>query len=179
MLVYMFLLAGLYSLLHFIWEGIIAPSMRQSIRIDLFVLRDELRRLKINKPGMSLDAFNAVQDGLNSAICHLNGIDDPFLIYCDTMVRRDPKLKECVEKRQELVRSAKSAELLKIAGQIRVKVETAARINSGGVYLYLVPIALGYLCVKKTCFPIFTMLYIPSRQLEKIMPESDLELSHA
>ena len=128
---------------------------------------------------MSAEAFNAVQDGLNSAICHLNGIDVPFLVYCDKMVGRDPKLKECVEKRQELVRSANSPSLLKIAGQIRLKVETAARTNSGGLYLYLVPIALGYLCVKWTCSPIFTMLYIPSQQLEKIMPESDLELSLA
>ncbi len=179
MLVYLFLVAGLYSLLHFIWEGIIAPSMRQSIRIDLFALRDELRRLKISEPDMPMEAFNAVQDGLNSTICHLNGIDVPFLVYCDKMVDRDPKLKECVEKRQELVRSANSPALVKIAGQIRLKVEAAARTNSGGLYLYLVPIVLGYLCLKWTCSPIFTMLYIPSWQLEKIMPESDMELSPA
>ena len=179
MLVFIFLIGCLYALLHFIWEGILAPSLRQSIRIDLFCLRDKLRRLKINNPELSGEAFSTVQDGLNSAIQHLNGIDVPFLVYCDSLVRRDQKLKECVEKRKHIVISANSPELLAIASQIRAKVENAARINSGGLYLYLIPIFAGYLCIKWTCSPIFTMLYMPNWQLEKIMPESDMEMSPA
>jgi|ERR1035441_4210233 hypothetical protein len=176
MVILIFLFACVYALLHFIWEGILAPSLRHNIRLDLFALRDNLRRLKINNPELPNDAFNTVQDGLNGAIKHLSDIDIPLLVYCDSIVKRDAKLKEVVEKRRDVVLSANSKELIEIAGQIRQKIEHASRINSGGWYLYIIPAAAGFLCLKSVCSPIFTILYIPNWQLEKIMPERETRL---
>src|ERR1035441_10315344 len=97
MVILIFLFACVYALLHFIWEGILAPSLRHNIRLDLFALRDNLRRLKINNPELPNDAFNTVQDGLNGAIKHLSDIDIPLLVYCDSIVKRDADISDFTE----------------------------------------------------------------------------------
>jgi hypothetical protein len=66
----------LLTLAHFIYESIVAPSLRLKIRYDLFALRDELRFLKI-KRGSSLDDKHYVylQDSINTMISHLARYD--------------------------------------------------------------------------------------------------------
>jgi len=105
-MILIFLILGLYALLHFILESIVAPSVRFNIRLDLFAMRDKLRLLKINDPEIGDEVFGVLQDGINGAIKYLYDIDIPFLLHCDVLVNRDPQLKESVEKRRAAVMNA-------------------------------------------------------------------------
>ena len=174
-----FLIFSVYVLLHFIFESIVAPSVRFNLRLDLFQLRDKARALRIMNPEIGDEAFNAVQDGLNGAIKYLYDIDVPLLIHCDRMVERDPQLKARVEKRRAIVMAVNSAELIEIFSQLRKKVESAAMINNGGWLLYLIPIAIGMVILKRVCTPIFSVLYLSSHELERIFPPKEIELAPA
>jgi hypothetical protein len=49
--------------LHFVYESILAPSLRLSLRFTLFALRDEVRQLKI-------DCASSLSDNGTRAISH-------------------------------------------------------------------------------------------------------------
>jgi hypothetical protein len=56
-------------IVHFILEGIIAPSERSKIRLDLFALRDEIRRAKIEYGSEFNDElFSHMQSHTNKSI---------------------------------------------------------------------------------------------------------------
>jgi len=168
-----------YALIHFIFESILAPSIRLNLRFDLFSLRDKLRRLKAENPELSDEAFSVVQDGLNGTLKYLYEIDVPVLLHCDSQVKADPILRERMEKRREIVKQANSEELISIVKQLRKKVESAAIINSGGWLFYVVPMAVLFLVCKTVFKAIFSFVYLTNHELGKIMPEKDLELSPA
>ncbi len=178
-MVFIFLILCLYALLHFIFESIVAPSARFNIRLDLFALRDEARRLRIKSPEIGDEAFGVVQDGLNAAIKYLYEIDILILVHCDVMVNRDKRFKERVEKRRAVVMATNSSELIYITNQLRKKVESAALINNGGWLLYVIPILFAALVLKRACAPIFSVLYLSNHELEKIFPEKRVELAAA
>jgi hypothetical protein len=55
--------------LHFVYESILAPSFRLSLRFKLFVLRDEVRQLKIDCASSLNDRhFDFLQDSINNLI---------------------------------------------------------------------------------------------------------------
>lgn len=161
-----------YALLHFVFESIVAPSVRFNLRLDLFALRDAARRLRIKNPQIGDEAFSAVQEGINGAIKYLYEVDLPILLLCDAAVKRDPELKERVEKRKATVLAAGSPELVDIIRQLRGKVETAAAINNGGWLFYIIPVAVAVFTLKRVCKPIFSILYLSNYELEKIVPQN-------
>src|SRR5437773_1088798 len=136
----LFLIGCLYALLHFIWESILATSIRFNVRLELFALRDRLRRMKITNPEIPDDAFHVIQDGLNGGIKHLYDIDVQVLVQCDLLSRNDPEIKARVEKRRAAVESANSKELLEIARLLRKLMEKSAIVNNGGWLLYIIPV---------------------------------------
>ena len=178
-MVLIFLIFSLYALLHFIFESIVAPSVRFNLRLDLFALRDKARRLSIINPEVGDQAFNAVQDGLNGAIKYLYEIDIPILLYCDAMVKRDPQLKERVEKRRAMVAATQCDELIEISRQLRRKVETAAFMNNGGWLFYVIPVVIVAGALRWVCTPIFSILYLSNHELEGIFPQKEPELAPA
>lgn len=68
MATFILILFGL-AIVHFVYESVVAPTIRLRLRFRLFELRDELRQLKIDDPDRVPDeVFLMVQDNLNTAI---------------------------------------------------------------------------------------------------------------
>jgi hypothetical protein len=176
---FIFLVSGVYALLHFVWQSIISPSIRLEIRFRIFALRDELRRLKLEDQNLSSEAFRTVEDGLNSALQILYEIDIPILIHCDARANTDPQLKEHVQKRMAIIKDANSIELEKIVAHLRKNIERAALVNSGGWILYVLPPMLMVLCFKRLCSPIFSVIYMNRAEINKIFPESEKDMALA
>jgi hypothetical protein len=170
-----FVIACLYCLLHFVWESILAPSLRLNLRFELFALRDKLRNLKLSQPNLTDEAFRSVEDGIHSSLRILYDIDIPLLLHCDALVKKDIKLQERIAKRRALVVEANCPELNEIIVSVRKKVEAAACFNSGGWFLYLVPIAFVVFCFRRMFSPIVSLLYIPQSELERFVPHRQLE----
>ncbi len=64
------------AIIHFIYEGIIAPSMRLHYRYRLFTLRDELRFLKAtHKDELPDEVFILLQNILNNSITLLHRVN--------------------------------------------------------------------------------------------------------
>jgi len=174
------LVAGFYAVLHFVWESIIAPSVRLGIRFELFALRDRLRRLKIMQNGLTDGAYHSVEDGIHSALHILYDIDLPLLKLLENAIRKDEKLQERIRKRQALVADSGCDELNEIMRAVQKIVEKTAVINSGGwLVLYIVPLMPLAIFCHKVFSPIANILYAPKSEVDRLLPESSVDFCPA
>jgi hypothetical protein len=173
---FIFLASGVFALLHFVWQGIVAPSMRLELRFRIFALRDKLRRLKLADQPLNDEAFTTAEDALIAALRVLYEIDIPLLVHCDSLVAADQKFKEQVQKRMEIIKCSNSSELEDIMNDLRKQVERAAVINSGGWILYVLPPVFMFLFFKRLFSPIFSVIYMNRAQINKIVPEREEDL---
>jgi len=123
------------ALIHFVFEGIIAPSMRMSLRNKLFELRDEIRELKeIGLNPQDEAVFWHIHDGINSFINKL-----PH--------KTNPHLKNVIDARIHMMESCTNSQLKTIFTKTTTVVEEAFLINMGGWFFYVLPIAVALFAV--------------------------------
>src|SRR5687767_577256 len=97
---YLLAVLVLLSIIHFVYESIIAPSLRLSLRYKLFALRDEIRELKMAYGNLFADRhFHYMQDSLNALLSVLDRFDLAALIAVGRELKQDPELRKRVEMR--------------------------------------------------------------------------------
>jgi hypothetical protein len=128
---------------HFVYESILAPSFRLKLRFDLFALRDELRRLKIERDsGLNDEHFEYLQGSLNTLISVLYRFDFATLNAVERETRRDPEVKARIERRVRVLDDCIVVECQSIRSRtLRIAV-MALGVNNGVACLYLLPIFL-------------------------------------
>src|SRR6266542_6528845 len=128
------------AILHFIYEGIILPSIRLNLRYKLFVLRDELRSLRHDKGGdISTEIYNAQEVIINNAISVL-----PYVDFIRIAAAREagPELKKKAEERESLINSCNVKEVKDIYSKTMHIVFCAFISNIGSWFIYIVPVAI-------------------------------------
>lgn len=139
---YIFLGMAALALLHFIYEGIIGPSLRMQCRNELFRQRDALRRLKIEGHPDSKDpAYNIIHDGINGYLGGLSGVTLHFMWKLRAGIRSE-KYKEETQARLKILRDCESEKLTSIGKSMGRVIERAFMINSAAWLFYVVPIAV-------------------------------------
>src|SRR2546427_5829956 len=58
--------------------------------------------------------------------------------------------------------------------ELRKKLERTAFVNSGGWFLYIVPIAIVIACFKRICSPLFSILYRSEEHTSELQSQSNL-----
>ena len=132
-----FLVVALY---HFVYESIVAPSLRLKLRFDLFVLRDRVRSLKIENPeGFQDKHFHYLQDSINTLLALLARFDFATLSRIETEIKRDPAMQKRAEERSRILDDCQLEEARKIRHQTLRLASVALALNSGGWFVYIVP----------------------------------------
>lgn len=138
----LFLLMLAAALVHFIYEGIIAPSLRMRLRNEMFVLRDELRALKITDDDRcSDDVFAIAHNGINQYINRLHWLTISFMADF-TKAHRNPEFRKEVKRRRDLVSHSPCHEVQHIVLRGNKVLENAFFVNSAITFAYFVPIIL-------------------------------------
>lgn len=136
-----FVVAAL-AVLHFVYEGIVAPSLRMQARNELFELRDELRTLHIDgADGCDGEAFEMVHSSLNAYIDRLHAVDARFVYRMQHSLRK-PELRRQLDAQVEVLRNARSQPLQNIGRRAGRVIERAIAVNSGGWAFLIVPVVL-------------------------------------
>ena len=132
-----FLVVALY---HFVYESIVAPSLRLKLRFDLFVLRDRVRSLKIENPeGFQDKHFHYLQDSINTLLALLARFDIATLSRIETEMKRDPAMQKRVEERSRILDDCSLQEAKNIRYSSVRLASVALALNSGGWLIYIVP----------------------------------------
>jgi hypothetical protein len=160
---------------HFIYEGIIAPSLRMKLRNRMFDLRDKLRHLHINNDRCSRDAFDVAHTGINQYINRLHGVTIGLMVDFKEAYR-DSKFREEVERRKKILDACESPELKSICSEANQNIESALMINTVMLFLYVIPLAIAAFCISTVTAKIHRfsvrLLATPEARTDKLVPES-------
>lgn len=133
----------LLAILHFAYENIVAPTLRVYQRNKLFALRDELRTIDFYALSKTDKvAFECIEKSLTNCIQNL-----PYMnIYNFTRYKQEyeknEKLREVVNSKINSISQCSVDELKDIFNQTGKISYDAILINSGVLFLYLIPLAL-------------------------------------
>jgi len=171
MMALLFIALAILTFIHFVYEGILAPSFRAKLRLDFFKLRDDLRDLKIaRKNELSDEVFRDLQDGINGAVVRLNQIDFGLLKKAHDAFERDEKLQKSVARRNAMFDACAVGEVKEIRQRYFELLDRALMINSGGWFPYLVPIALALIFADTARNSIKNVFTLPENDLNRIAP---------
>ena len=165
--------------LHFVYESILAPSFRLSLRFKLFVLRDEVRQLKIDCAASLSDRhFDFLQDSINNLISNLDRFDMATFVGVQLESKKDPSFLKSAEERSCMLDDCNIPRARDIREQSLKIVSAAIFINSGALFLLIfAPIiiaTLGYTEVKKR---IKIFAFISDQDLKRIPPAASAAAS--
>ena len=173
MLTYIVIAFIAMAFLHFIYEGIIAPSNRLKIRLELFRMRDKLRFLKIQH-GNELDDkhYHHLQDSLNTLIRCLSSFDLITLVRVIHEIERDKDVKARLEARMKILDDCAIQDARAIREQSLKLARRALRVNSGAWGFYIVPVAIAFACYEKIKDYAKQSISLPEPDLKKITPST-------
>jgi len=164
------LAVALLATMHFVYEGIVLPSIRMRLRDTLFRLRDELRRVWIDQP---TKCNSQVFLFLDVNICHF--LSDlsllTFALAYDTekCMANNPKLKSQVEQRLRAVESCDCEEFRRIYHEVNRVLTYALLANSGAWFIYLVPVGLAVCCFSRLAKAVKELMMMPPKQSQMIL----------
>lgn len=160
---------GLLAIVHFIYEGIVAPSYRLEQRYKLFGLRDELRMLKIRqRDGLPGKHFHYLQDAINGLIRNIERIDVTMLIALTIKRRTDKEFRERMEARAKTLDDCHLREAMDIRARGVKIIEHALSANNGAWVFYIIPIAIAIACYKKTARAVKSIMALSEPDIEKV-----------
>jgi hypothetical protein len=174
-LTYFIFILGILSLVIWIYQSIILPSIRQRLRFELFSLRDLTRGLVINgKVREDSEAFYHLHDSLNILIKALPGFDLALVSAIETT---NPATRERAEKFQKLINNS-IPEVQEIFEKT-VKVMTLALVANSlfwftSILIAVIPIAIeqGIWMLCAIAFRQIRVWVLPAFELR----EKDLEM---
>jgi hypothetical protein len=172
MMAIFFIALAALAVIHFIYEAILAPSLRFELRLKLFALRDEIRILKLQHPdSLSDEVFRDLQSSLNATISRLKLIDLRILKTAYDSFEHDEKLRKRAEQRDELINACPIPEVRAIRQRQIWLVGYALLINSGGWVPYLVPVLISLFCAGRVMVQIRAVFALPENEINKIVPD--------
>jgi hypothetical protein len=162
---------ALLAIIHFVYEAILAPSFRLKLRCDLFLLRDELRSLKVDHAEMLDDKhFTYLQDSINSIILMIPRFEIGTVAMINRELEKDKSLEEKVQKRVKLLDDCAIPEVAVIRKKSLHLAFKALLINGGMCFLYILPMAILSVLYKAVANSIRAVISVPKPDLDKIAP---------
>lgn len=156
---------------HFIWEGIMLPSIRLRLRYKLFAVRDRLRWLKSEqRDDCPEEVFQYLQSAINTGLNLIHRTDLSLLLSARQTFDRDQKLRDRIEKREQMLADCVCDEVREIDRDIAAIARDAFLANSGAWFIYLVPIAIVALSFAALTDTIKKILATPEGEIEKFAP---------
>lgn len=157
------------SVLHFVYDGIILPSIRMHLRNRLFILRDELRRLKIEQyESFNERVFDFLHSGLNFYLNRLPLVTLSLRTSLMTEYHSNPGVQREAKIRMELVENCNSQELKNIHKSINEVLDMAYLANMGGWFFYIIPIAIVCMSFSKLSSLISEAFFLPEKTAGRI-----------
>jgi hypothetical protein len=165
-----FLVVGLMTF-HFVYEGIIAPTLRLRLRFRLFRLRDELRRLWLEaSPRIPEEEFRRYQQTLNASISFLSYVNVVNLYEARQAVKKDRELYEKMKQRAAILGSCQSQEVLRIYNESQRILIEALCVNCGGWGIYILPILGVSMILDRVKAFLTGLTTLPEEDIKRIAP---------
>ena len=172
---YLILAFAILALWHWWYEAVLAPTERLGLRFKLFVVRDDLRALKIQLGDAFEDRhYHYLQDSINNAIAFLPRLDIALLMTMMWRLQVDDAFRERVEARSKILDDCRHEETKVLRKRTTDLVQSILAANSGGWALYLVPIVLTMVFYKWTRKITRSLMALSKTDLEIVAHNSSM-----
>lgn len=164
---------AILSMLHFVYDGIILPSIRLYLRNELFELRDELRRFKIDSyVEEESQAFDFLHDGVNNFLNSLPVVSLVMVFNVSREIERNDKLRKKAKQRLNTIEKCENQDLKDIYKRVNYVVLMAFVSNTGLGLIYILPVAIIYHSYSRLKVLIKDMLAMPSSDANRLIPQT-------
>jgi hypothetical protein len=154
-----------------IWEMALLPTIQLSLRYKLFAIRDHLRRVYTqNRASVSEEVFKDLHGFLNWAVDSVPDFTVSSFRNTRKALAEDDRLRKRVERTRVTIEACPLPEIADISNQIDNIVRDAFFFNSGGWFVFLIPVALTFGLMKGTKNVIKNIACIPAGERDRIMP---------
>jgi hypothetical protein len=160
------------AVFHFVYDGIIAPSRRMSLRYEVFAQRDRLREAKeVHDEEIDCEVFESLHDYLNGALGLVSTISVIGLIQATRSLKTEPEVQAAVNQRRAILARCPVVEVREIQDRATIAVSRALLVNSLGLILWLLPFAIVFVCLGWIADAIQRLLLTPARELRRYFPD--------
>jgi hypothetical protein len=166
---YLILVLMLMALWHWVYESLVAPSLRQSLRLELGWLHQELQ------DSMGAEADPSRHEPwrmLEESVCVLDLLLEKFDAVTVASVafelRRDPVLRARAEARGRMLDGSGSAAVRRVRQRTLDLAAKAVAINSGGWCIFIVPLALVRVGMRRLGRAIAASVSLSNGELRRI-----------
>ena len=161
----------LIALWHFVIEAIILPAARQEIRNQLFVLRDQLRKLIISREGKYDDELvRNLHDSVNFLINRIHRVTLVNQYLITKKIHNDDELRREIEEHHNYLGSKSTPEVQEVYREASRIVRNLFFVNSSGWLVYVVPILIIILFFKQVKRLTLQFLLIPTNEIMNLAP---------
>ena len=167
---FLFFLFVALVIFHFIYDGIIAPSLRYEIRLQLFEMRDKVRSLKIEHGNQFNDfLFEELQSDINKQIRYLHNITVFGVFETIRLLKDNKEVENKAYEFEKLIYECELTEVKIIYDQSAKKFALAFIANAGGWVIYTIPFVFlllaGVIAISKVSRFINKILHLPDDEL--------------
>ncbi len=154
---------------HAIFEGIVAPTIRVRLRFLMFEIRDELRKLKIDRGNQFGDkAFMMMEESVNNVIRLMAKITITKVISAQRVLAGDESLTKSVEARIALLDSCKIDQLQDLRRRSANVFMWAFLVNSAGWAIYLIPVAFFWQLSRQARDSLRGLMSLPVNRVDQV-----------
>jgi hypothetical protein len=144
------IILSILAVWHFVYESILLPANRLHLRNRLFMVRDELRRLKIDGQVSEDDqkVYDNIHEGINVFLGKMPQVTFSAVVSLVVAKNHDENLKRRLESRRLEIANCKNEKIKAVSEKTNSILFDALLYNSGGWFMYIVPIAVCVACVQ-------------------------------
>ncbi len=166
-----FLIILSIAVLHFVYDGIVLPSMRLKLRFQLFRLRDELRwRMRGGSENITGEVYEYLQRAINNTINLLPIVDLQLIVTASRVLSQDVELQRRINEIIARIDRCDSEDAKRLHKETIETVDKAFLFNTGAGLAYLVPLALVYAGFSRLSAVAKRIVLIPELEMERILP---------
>lgn len=166
------LILAFLAIFHFVYEGIVAPSIRIHLRNRLFSLRDELRSLKVEGIDKQDEhAFWLVHEGINHLLNRLPNLTVERRVRLEVEYEINKELQASVKERMAIIMSCNNKAIKDVFGRTGSVIESAFLTNMGGWFVYILPIAFVFSSISKLSSLASELIATSERDTNWLLPQ--------
>lgn len=155
------------TMLRFIFDGIIVPSLRMHYRFQLFAMRDELRSMLTDERfAIPADVFRASQSQINTAVSSMDNFHLSLLYQSYQAFKADPELSRQAESHRALIKSFQNESFVSLQKRFSHISVAVLLTNSAGILLWIVPLIAVLLVFTKIKQLTLKTLQLPESRLD-------------
>ena len=154
------------TVVHFVYERLLLPTIRLNLRYQVFALRDQLRGL--HDESLDPKVYRYMQEALNNSINILPRLNLSLIWEAQRALRDNPGLEKRIETRWKVINECPVEEICTIYRDCGAILMRAFNANCFFFYIYLLPFVLIGLfffeCKNKIVRFIEYMLSVPEKE---------------